>query len=88
MLFFSAMGDLPSSDYDGCGQKFSIRHSLECKNGGLVIVRHNDIRGFHPIRGIYLGHPTAMMPDLDPADPSVTHNFPRKGGEEQGDVLI
>jgi hypothetical protein len=36
-------GDLPSQ-CDGCGQKFSIQHALECKNGGSVIKRHNEIR--------------------------------------------
>jgi hypothetical protein len=35
--------DLPPS-CDGCNQKFSIRHALECKKGGLVISRHNEIR--------------------------------------------
>ena len=29
---------------DGCNQKFSVRHALECKKGGLVILRHNEIR--------------------------------------------
>jgi hypothetical protein len=29
---------------DGWGQKFSIRHALECKKGGNVISRHNEIR--------------------------------------------
>jgi hypothetical protein len=29
---------------DGCNQKFSVRHALECKKGGLVISRHNEIR--------------------------------------------
>jgi hypothetical protein len=28
----------------GCQQKFSVRHALECKRGGLVISRHNEIR--------------------------------------------
>jgi hypothetical protein len=28
---------------DGCQQKFSVRHALECKRGGLVISRHNEI---------------------------------------------
>jgi hypothetical protein len=28
----------------GCNQKFSICHALECKKGGLVISRHNEIR--------------------------------------------
>jgi hypothetical protein len=36
-------GDLPSH-CDGCGQKSGIQHALECKNGGKVIKRHNEIR--------------------------------------------
>jgi glutaredoxin-related protein len=28
----------------GCQQKFSVCHALECKRGGLVISRHNEIR--------------------------------------------
>jgi hypothetical protein len=28
---------------DGCGCQFSVGHALECKVGGLVILRHNEI---------------------------------------------
>jgi hypothetical protein len=35
-------GDLPLH-CDGCGDKFDVRHALECKVGGLVILRHNEI---------------------------------------------
>jgi hypothetical protein len=35
--------DLPTK-CDGCGNKFSVRHGMECKKGGLVIIRHNEIR--------------------------------------------
>jgi hypothetical protein len=35
-------GDLPSH-CDGCGTKFNVRHALECKVGGLVILQHNKI---------------------------------------------
>jgi hypothetical protein len=36
-------GDLPSR-CDGCNQKFSVAHAMQCKTGGLVIVRHDEIR--------------------------------------------
>ena len=29
---------------DGCGCNFSIEHALSCKKGGLVTVRHNEVR--------------------------------------------
>jgi hypothetical protein len=35
-------GDLPSH-CDGCGAKSDVRHALECKVGGLVILRHDKI---------------------------------------------
>jgi hypothetical protein len=28
----------------GCGQTFSIRHTLKCKEGGPVICGHNEIK--------------------------------------------
>eukprot|EP00978_Attheya_sp_CCMP212_P020275 scaffold57788_cov61-Attheya_sp.AAC.4 len=29
---------------DGCGAKFSVGHALPCKMGGLVIMRHNQVK--------------------------------------------
>jgi len=29
---------------DGCGEPFSMTHALDCKKGGLIIQRHNEIR--------------------------------------------
>ena len=35
--------DLPSK-CDGCGASLTMQHALDCKVGGLVIQRHNEIR--------------------------------------------
>ena len=35
--------DLPTH-YAGCQAKFSISHSLDCKKGGLVTARYNELR--------------------------------------------
>ena len=29
-----------------CGQQFGVTHALNCKKGGFVIIRHNNIRDF------------------------------------------
>ena len=29
-----------------CGQKYDVRHAMNCKKGGFVIMRHNNVRDF------------------------------------------
>jgi hypothetical protein len=36
--------NLPST-CDGCGEPFNIDHALCCRRGGLIIRRHNEVRG-------------------------------------------
>jgi hypothetical protein len=43
LRYLRSPADLPSH-CDGCGHKFTVRHALECKKGGLVISRHNEIQ--------------------------------------------
>jgi hypothetical protein len=94
-------GDLPSL-CDGCGQKFSVQHALECKKGGNVILRHNEIRDEladlaakaiipSAIRNEPLIHtscPAVKMPDLVPAHPAVTRNLHKNREETRGDLCI
>jgi hypothetical protein len=94
-------GDLPSH-CDGCGQKFTIQHALECKKGGKVIQRHNELRdeignlaakAFIPsaIRNEPLIHtscPAVKMPALDPAHPSVSLNLHKNRSADRGDLSI
>ena len=35
--------DLPAC-CDGCGTDFTLQHGMDCKKGGLVIQRHNEVR--------------------------------------------
>ena len=35
--------DLPAC-CDGCGADFTKQHGMDCKKGGLVIQRHNEVR--------------------------------------------
>ena len=29
-----------------CGQKYDVTHAMNCKKGGFVIMRHNNVRDF------------------------------------------
>jgi hypothetical protein len=87
----------------GCGQKFCVRHALECKKDGNVISRHNEIRDEladlaakaiipSAVRNepfIPASFPAVKMPELDPHDqPAVSRNLQKSRGEIRGDVSI
>jgi predicted transcriptional regulator len=94
-------GDLPPH-CDGCGQKFNVRHALECKKGGNVISRHNEIRDEladlaskaitpsavrnEPI--IHASCQAVKMTELDQDQPAVSRNLHKNRGETRGDVSI
>jgi hypothetical protein len=42
LQYSQSQGDLPPQ-CDSCDTTFSICHALECKTGGLIILRHNEI---------------------------------------------
>jgi hypothetical protein len=94
-------GDL-QSHCDGCGAKFSVRHGLECKKGGLVISRHNEIRdelsylaskALTPSAArdepkIHFSRPAEKKSAQDQQAPSVTRHLHKNQGDERGDVLV
>jgi hypothetical protein len=87
---------------DGCLQKFSVRHALECKTGGLVISRHNEIRdelsdlaskALSPssVRDKPKIHDSCTLEgklDKENKENPVKRLFRNKGTEDRGDILI
>jgi hypothetical protein len=94
--------DLPIQ-CDGCQQKFSVRHALECKRGGLVISRHNEIqdklsdlasKAFFPsaVRDkprIHTSHTVELRSSPGkPESPAVKRLFQNNRTEDCGDILV
>ena len=94
-------GGLQSS-CDGCNQQFSVRHALECKKGGLVISRHNEIRdelidiaskAYSPsaVRDepkIQNSRNSEEKSDEENKDKSVKRLLRNNRNEDRGDILI
>lgn len=53
------------SHCDGCGVPFSLDHALTCKKGGLVLIRHNELRDELAALAINAFAPSAVR--LEPA---------------------
>jgi hypothetical protein len=92
--------DLPTH-CDGCSKKFSVRHALECKKGGLVISRHNEIRdelcdlasraltpsSVRDEPKIHLSRSKEEMKATE-AKSAVSRNLNKSQSEDRGDLLI
>jgi hypothetical protein len=87
---------------DGCQQKFSVHHALECKRGGLVISRHNEIRDELSGLASKAFPPSAVCNEPrihtscaaeprskhgKPVSPAVKHLFQNNHTEDRGDIL-
>ena len=51
-----------------CGQKFDQNHALNCKRGGFVIIRHNNIRDFNANLLRQVCNDVEVEPALQPVD--------------------
>ena len=49
-----------------CGSKFDIQHSMNCKKGGFVTIRHNDLRDFTAIILWEVCYDTEIEPRIVP----------------------
>lgn len=92
--------DLPTQ-CDGCLKNFSVRHALECKIGGLVLSRHDEIRdeicdlasrALKPssVRDepkIHLSRPQEEMKAKKSQSP-IHRNLRKSQSDERGDILI
>ena len=88
--------DLPKK-CDGCDATFNVAHGLSCKKGGLVILRHNEIRdelGALSSRALtnsairdeplINNSRAAADPNADPSSPATKQG----NGDDRGDLLI
>eukprot|EP00923_Selenidium_pygospionis_P019153 GHVN01033520.1.p1 GENE.GHVN01033520.1~~GHVN01033520.1.p1 ORF type:complete len:376 (+),score=31.07 GHVN01033520.1:296-1423(+) len=67
---------------DGCGAPFSLDHALQCKTGGLVTKRHNEIRdALGDLASLAWGRQVIKEPVVREADESGT-------GQLKADLLI
>ncbi len=88
---------------NGCQQKFSVRHALECKRGGLVISRHNEIRDELSDLASKAFFPSAVRDEPriqtsraaesdtspgKPESPAVKRLFQNNRTEDRGDILV
>ena len=77
---------------DGCGAKFSTAHGIECKKGGLVIQRHDEIKFKLPDLATRALIPSVVRdePQIYPARSADVEETDRMSTstEERGDRLI
>lgn len=55
---------------DGCGEPTSVDHALNCRKGGLVIKRHNEVRDtLGELLALAFGNQIIKQPVIKEADP-------------------
>ena len=82
---------------DGCGAKFTVQHALACKVGGLVTLRHNEVKeelmnlcqkAFTPsaVRDEPLINPTKSFSSH--TDPNPQKQQQLQDNNERGDIIV
>ena len=69
-----------------CGQKFDITHAMNCKRGGFVIIRHNNIRDFEANLLSNVCNNVEIEPPLRPINTEKLPNSALKGDESRPDI--
>ena len=67
-----------------CGQQFNLNHALNCKRGGLVIIRHNNIRDFEANLIRQVCNDVETEPPLQPLDGEIINGL--TGDEARPDL--
>ncbi|MGL4997609.1 MAG: hypothetical protein ACRC5T_01270, partial [Cetobacterium sp.] len=74
--------DLPDK-CDGCGQNFTVEHAMSCKKGGLVLIRHNDVKDeWHHLCA------QALTPSAVSDEPLILHGQGRPTVNADGEVPL
>ena len=63
---------------DSCGKKFSIKHTLSCPKGGIVLVQHDDVVKEWVALGARALVPSAVSYEME------NKQYDSTGGEERG----
>jgi hypothetical protein len=76
------ISNLPS--FCSCGAKFDVTHAMNCKRGGFINARHDNIRDFEASLLSQVCHDVETEPQLDP----VTRNFFPRSANTSADARL
>ena len=82
LRYNKSIHDLPS--HCPCGETFDINHALNCKRGGFVIMRHDNIRDFEANLIRKICNDVKVEPTLQPLDGEIIRGV--KGDDARVDI--
>ena len=82
LRYGDTIADLPSQC--PCGENFSMTHALNCKRGGFIIMRHNNIRDFEANLMHKVCNDVEVEPRLQPLDGEAVNGL--EGDEARPDI--